>query len=703
MSAGYRDSLLALGPKAFYSFDNDSLVDPLSRELLSNTITDDSSNGNFGTMTVIDEQGGGQSFGYAAGMLSLVEREQYPQQAICFGWKGRNYWSNLDQAHFPFVPYPKAFATLPYTLANFDKTDGSKQPGSFSVVFHIMKDQMEQDPGGLIATSPPGVSDSQFKPILSWDGILYVYFLEASFSNSWQQLCITFAPGTGFFDKYVNLTGTRKNPSGDPAAIASNLPLTEGDSTSIGAINYRKNPKQVVITFKAGTTGKKGVFTVYVDGECMFMHKIENFNTSQIMHNWKNSPWYIGAVPYVWTLNDIPYIKNLESTIPGGRNGSYGTYDAPNDYIDRATTGIHIDQVAIYDYALNRPQVGYLYMKTRTYFETVLRGEPSTHLPLDEQDFAEVTAAKSYRDPNTLQPRSSAFNFNITGAVKKGFAGPSNIQNSKAYQFSGGSLVGSADLSTRDFSVELWAKISPSFSDRGIIFTQAGSVYPYVGGATLQLNYRNDVLTPGALQFNIDVTNQISSRSGVSVTDNLWHHIVVVRNKKAISIWIDGKKQGATNNCIWDSNTNHTYNQMHLMCHPEGILATQGFLSNFTIYQYALPSWQIKYHYYYNVLYRIRGTTLESGGSEETDVRLLNHTDGSLVQRVITDATTGSFEFNPLISTYYNVFAIDSLFTTPHARAFGPMVPTSYSDTLPYRRINDTDYFNPGSDGHGSA
>jgi hypothetical protein len=69
----------------------------------------------------------------------------------------------------------------------------------------------------------------------------------------------------------------------------------------------------------------------------------------------------------------------------------------------------------------------------------------------------------------------------------------------------------------------------------------------------------------------------------------------------------------------------------------------------------------------------------------------------------MTDAVSGQFEFNPTISTWYDVFAIDSVFTIPHARAFGPIVPTTYPDTLPYRRINDSDYFNPGSDGHGSA
>jgi len=693
MAAGYRDAILSMGPKAFYTFDNDTAYDPVSRMLLAPYINDDTSNGNTGTINVVDDQGGGQSFGYCAGMNSLVYREQYPQLSFVFGWKGFNTWGNLDQVHYPYVSYPKAYVTLPSTLGSFDSSGGSPQPGSFSIVMHVMKDQRESDPGGL-KTNVSGVSDSVYRPIFAWDGILYVYFLEAEFNNFYQNLCVTFSPGTGLFDKYISAYGTQKNPVGDGAQITINMPAIQGDGYNGGATNYTKDSKHVVITWKADTSGGKGLFSVYVDGECMFSNKMENFLTSQIVHNWKNSPFYIGGLPYTWTNNDIPYVANIET--PTTRAGNYGTYNIPQDFPDRATTGIHVDQLAIFDYALSRPQVGYLWMKTRNYSDSVRRLQPLVYLPLNEPNVAGVTLANRYTDPNTTAPDYSGSGWNITGSGQAGYPGPPNIQNSGSYRFTGGALAGSSTLSAKDFTIEMWVNIDSTFSDRGVLFSYTGVDYPYWGGATLQVNWREDIPSVGSLQFNIDASNRISSRLGVSVTDGQWHHIVCMRKKNSISLWVDGQKQGATNNITWNSSISKIYSQMHMMNHQDGMLPVIGYLSNVSIYAYAVPSWAIKYHYRYNVLYRIRGTTVELGSAEQTDVRLINHGDGSLSQRIVTDPTLGTFEFNPNVSTYYDIFAIDSWFDPPSARAFGPMVPTTYPDTNPYRRFNDSDYFNPG-------
>lgn len=699
MSAGYKDSIISMGPKAFYTFDNDTDFDPVSKMLFDPHVIDDSSNGNTGTITIVDEQGGGQSFGYSAGMLSLVEREQYPQQAITFGWRGFNSWSNLDQTDFPYVAYPKAFITCPYTIGTFDKIGGSPQPGSFTIVLHVRKEQKEDDAGGL-KTQVSGVSDTLVHPIFAWDGILYLSFLEASFANTFNDFNLTISTGTGLFDKYINGTGTDKDPVGDSAAVDANMPTAQGDNTQDGPINYRKDNKHIVIVWRADNTTNKGQLTVYVDGETMFTHKMENALTSQVMHNWKQANMYIGGLPYVWTNNDVPYVSGIET--PTSRAGNYGTYNIPQDFIDRATTAQHIDQVAIFDYALTRPQVGYLYMKTRNYFDTVVRLEPVEYLPLNEPNISGSTTVSKYTNPNVTTPDTN-FVWHTTGPVVMGNEGPSNIQNSGAFRFDGGALVATGTtLSAKDLSIELWIKIDATFSDRGVIFSYASVDYPYEGGATIQVNWRNDALSVGAIQFSINNGTQISSRLGVTVTDGLWHHIVCIRKKNSLEMWIDGQKQGAIHNVLWVTSTSKIYSQIHMMNQQDGMLPIPGSLSNVAIYAYALQGWAIKYHYYYNVLYRIRGTTVELGGVEQTDVRLINHGDGTLSDRMLSDPLVGTFEFNPNISTYYDIFAIDSFFDIPTPRAFGPMIPSSYSDTAPYRRFNDSDYFNPGSDGHGS-
>jgi len=699
MTAGYRDSVLALGPRAFYTFDNDTAFDPVSRELISPFVTDDSGNGNTGEIHLVDDQGGGQSFGYAAGMISLIQREQYPQTSFCFGWRGFNPWGNLDQVHFPYAAYPKAFITLPSTIAKFEKNDGSKQPGSFTLLFHLQKDKRESEAGGLRTYFPPG-ADTIFRPIFAWEGILYLHYIEAEFANTFRHLCVTFAPGTGIFDKWVSLGGSNKNPGGDSAAIDANMPNTQGDYEWNGPINYTKDAKMIAITWKADNTGKKGQFSVFVDGEMMFSHKVENALSSQILHNIKNAKFYIGGFPYTYTQNDIPYVANLET--PTSRVSTYGTLNAPLEFPDRATTPQYIDQLAIFDYALNKPQIYYLWMKTRTYRDSVLRLEPIVYLPMDEPSSA--VDIKRYTDPNTTDPDVAFWNWDLSGSAQAGFEGPANIQHAGAVKFFGGALIApsSSALSTRDFTIETWIKLDSTTTDRGVVFAWSAVDYPYYGGATLQVNWRQDVPLVGALQFNIDATTYICTRIGTSVTDGNWHHVVLIRKKNSLEMWVDGQKQGALYNITINNSTAKTYSQMHLGNQADGLIPFQGYLSNFALYAYALSGAQVKYHYYYNVKYRIRGNTVESGSAEPSDVRLLNHTDGELVDRIITDPLVADFEFNPTVSTQYDVFAIDPDFPTPHARAFGPLIPTTYPDTLPYRRFLDSGYFNPGSDGQGN-
>lgn len=701
MANGYKDAILAMGPKTFITFDNDNYFDPVSKELFFPFVNDDSSNGNIGVVNIVDDQGGGQDSGYGAGMISLVEREQYPQQSFVFGWRGFNSWYNLDQATYPYVPYVKAYVSIDSSACKFDLDGGSPRSGSFSVAFHYYKDQSESDAGGNQTTgwaTGPGTST----PIFVWEGILYVTLHENYPDWAGQTpLDIYFSPGTGQFDKWISSQGTYKNVTGDGAALTQFINPVQGDAPGYGTTNTFKDSKFVVITWNADVQSKKGTFCVYVDGELMCSHKLENFHNDQITHNTKNLPWYIGGYPHVYTYDEIPYIAGIET--PTSRASNYGAAapNAPNanDFPDRAKTAMRVDQVAVFDYALSGPQVGYLWMKNRFQVDVIARLQPRAYFPMNEAHQAGITTMYSYTDSNNVNT-PDFYPMYTNGDVTMGFPGPSQIPNSKSYFFNGGTASADFEIPAGDFSIETWVKFSGT--DRAVLMSWAGVDHPYWGGATIQVNWQEDVAVPGAVQFNIDAVSHISSRPGLNIADGQWHHIVAIRRKASIELWIDAQKQGAIHNLTWNSSISKIYSGMHLMNHQDGLLPLVGYMSNFAIYNYALPGRSVRQHYYWKVVYRIRGTTVELGSPEPTDVRLIRHSDGSLVTRLTSDPVEGQFEFNPNISTYYDLFAIEQNFFPTHARAFGPLVPTTVPDTAPYRRFNDSDYFNPGSDGFGN-
>ena len=406
--------------------------------------------------------------------------------------------------------------------------------------------------------------------------------------------------------------------------------------------------------------------------------------TWNVVSNLPYSKWKATSTLY---LNGIPFASNTTTYLDVYPNTNTadsffigGNPTAPTgDYNDRTTEDTRFDQIAIFNTVLDPYQVQFFYKKTVTYQNMLYAREPSWIVPFNDPEVPNTYAISA------LVGVSGVAQGGITPSalIQRQQPGPSNVPGSSATRFqtggqayfNPGAYQGSPFDPNSDFTIDFW--FTCSSGARGVLFAQYDGDYTY-NGMLLQVNWANNTLTPGALQFNVDDNHYVVSTPGNIYNDGAYHYVCMIRRGFTIELWLDGVLQNSIG--IPTISTTMYPNTVSMFNMSPGILSASGTAWMLCACSSALTPPEIWGRYNYAVIYQISGVVTLEGLPTAATIRLYNHQSGALMFTTTSSSVDGSYTFYPPVNMQYDIMILNLLDTTVRYRAYGPLIPSTFAD-----------------------
>jgi RHS repeat-associated protein len=296
-----------------------------------------------------------------------------------------------------------------------------------------------------------------------------------------------------------------------------------------------------------------------------------------------------------------------------------------------------LDDAAIYGASLTPAQIRDHYQAAKSnYAGTAISNGPSAYWRLGE------TTGTSAAD---ISGNAHTGTYQGTGGYTLGQ--PSALVPStddKSVKFLGttgyvdGGSVGAGQSST--FSIEAWVKTNQSSGTVGYFVSEGRSVVSNnpVEGLTLSSTFTKAIFT-----IRDDAGTQIVVTGTTTVNDNVWHHIVGVRNGTTLSLYVDGKLDASST--AGGSLTTITLNTATVgALHRSGITNyATGTIDEVALYPFALDAATVARHH-------------NNGTTASPTVAVYNYDgDGSRTTKTVDGNTTNftwdNAEGRPLLAS----------------------------------------------------
>jgi len=228
-----------------------------------------------------------------------------------------------------------------------------------------------------------------------------------------------------------------------------------------------------------------------------------------------------------------------------------------------------IDQVRIFNSALNQPQVDILYAETACVYTPttdIVNYPPGT------------TPVAYYKLDNTAEDETGTYDGTATN-VNYTFG-----RFSQAAVFNGSSSyinLNSAILPASVFSVSFWVNVNSLVNEW--IFSQ------YTGGVTGRFIF--NITSTGGFQINVSSTNSLSTTNIPVITIGNWHHVVVVKDgSNGWTLYADGQPHST-----WTSTESIITNQNTILGGDDSVTAynLDGNLDQVRIYSTVISAGQV--------------------------------------------------------------------------------------------------------------
>jgi len=409
--------------------------------------------------------------------------------------------------------------------------------------------------------------------------------------------------------------------------------------------------------------------------------------TWDVESNMPTSKWKSTSTLYLNGIQVAQNVKTYTDVFPNTNTADSfyigGTPAAPTaDFNDRTTEDTRFDQIAVFETALSPYDIQFFYKKTVTYQNFLNARMPSWVVPFNEPEVPNTYAISPVVGSITGAAQGGA---TPTAHIQRQQPGPANIPGSSATLFQNGGQAyfngnnyssGAVPFNpSGDFTIDFW--FTCTSGSRGVLFSQYDGDYAY-NGMLLQVNWANNQLTPGALQFNVSDTLYVTSQTGNIYNDGQYHYVCMIRRGLTIELWLDGELQNSIgipsiSTTIWP-NTVSMFNMS-----PGNLWAT-GTACWLSCCSAALLAPEIWGRYNYAIIYKIAGVVTLEGLPVAATIRLYNHTTGSLVSTTTSSSVDGSYTMYPPVNMNYDIMILDLTDTTVRYRAYGPLIPSTFDD-----------------------
>lgn len=412
--------------------------------------------------------------------------------------------------------------------------------------------------------------------------------------------------------------------------------------------------------------------------------------TWDVEPNMPTSKWKSTSSLYMNGILMAQSVKTYTDVFPNtNTNDSFyigGTTAAPTqDFNDRTTEDTRFDQIAVFDYVLDPYDVQFFYKKSVTYQNLLMARNPSWVVPFNDPEVPSVyTILAAVGDSGNCQGGPVP-----TNTVQRQQPGPANIQGSSATlfqnggqaMFSPGSLSAPPFDPSGDYTIDFW--FTCSSGNRGVLFCAYDGDYNY-NGMVLQINWANNQPLPGALQFNVDdyhyvvaVPNQANNYAHYD--DGFFHHVCMIRRGMQIELWVDGIQQGITQ--ITSKSTAMYPNTVSMFNTTPGALFATGTVAFLSACNSAIAPPEIWGRFNYNLIYKLNGVVTLEGLPIAATIRLYNHVTGALLDQTTSSSVDGTYTFYPPVNMNYDIMILDLQDTTVRYRAYGPLMPSTFTDS----------------------
>lgn len=354
---------------------------------------------------------------------------------------------------------------------------------------------------------------------------------------------------------------------------------------------------------------------------------------------------------------------------------------------DRNTSALYLDQIAVYDKALTTDQISNHYKKIYEYDNMILNDRAADYFPMDEENSLIDWTIKNRVDTSLKGEYLGDIN-----TISRGLPGPNNIPQSKSPHFSAQSMAYFRKNNfygdpkpwfntDSDYTIEFW--FNTQTQERGVLFAMQQEKSPYQG-VQISLNWVNGGYRNGSIEFRENTSFAIHSKElnddfqPYRFNDGKWHHIVVQRQDKTLMLWLDAILHSKLENVPKYSVDSSGI--MYLMGSKPGDLRVNGFVCKLARYDYALAEQQIKARYTYAVIYRIRGQVTLQGVPTKATIRVYNNFTGKLISEIESDPNTGNYALSLLNNSKIDLMVFNKYDRSVRYRAYGPITPSEYED-----------------------
>lgn len=556
--------------------------------------------------------------GYRMGLPSIVNLEQTDQRSISFGWYGPQLASPNR--------WPKAFIEVPHQdQYAFDQEEPNF--GSFAVNLMVMKASDEDQWRSTEMNHGGPWTATLIRPLIRKENVFYIYY-EDRYASS---------------DRFI-----------------VQIPGNETMVMDVPSWFYGQD-NMLTLTWKVVEVNPgiyEGTATFYINGHIYLTNTRTFYDT--------------------FPPTNIATPIEIAGLIANG-----GT-----THSDKMTSNTQFDQIALFPFSFSPDEVAFLYKKTRSYDNIMMTAQPRAYWPMTDAESATIV--------NMVD--MSGYNNGVylggTSRVLREKSPPWNLVAGSSVQFLNGGCAAVHRLGSigngytpvfnpaNDFSIMFW--VSFENADRSVLFSLQSDDYPY-RGVLCEANRRFGGYHPGGIDFSLGDDVYLPSLttkpdgSAYFFNDGVFHLIHMIKKNGVIELWIDGIKHGQKS-VVSAPVTAPGPGQIYLMGAAPGKLSTMGNMSSVAIFNYAFDPQEIRMHYHYPLIYRIKGTVTLQGNPHQANVRAYRFLDGSLIREVLSDPNTGEYECTLYDNSLVDLMVLNKQDRNIRYRAYGPITPVGYED-----------------------